>query len=147
MLVLILALALQLPPPQPDCPARITNLWLKADYRQLPHAEMQIQNKSNHSIKLVEYQLDTYDDERRVFLARYYLAVGCCYEAGFPGKPVGPGQTKYLWGGIGRILASMYAGTVADKLMLSRTVINVIHYDDGTTWERQGWRKEPNPNQ
>ena len=147
MLALILALALQPPPPQPDCPARITNMWIKGWHSEGSHAELQIQNKSNRVIKSIEYQLDTYDDERRVFLARYYLTVGCCYEAGFPGKPVGPGQTKYLWGGIGRILAATYYDTVAGNLMLSRTVINVIHYDDGTTWERQGWRKEPNPNQ
>lgn len=151
MLALILTLALvpQLPPPQPDCPVRVIQLWIKGgagyDYKNA-HVELKLQNDSGKTIKAVEFQLDFYDTERRVFMSRNFLKVACCYDAGFPGKPVEAGQTKTLWGAVSTRLNVLYGGYVADTEGLRRTVINVIHYADGTKWERKGWREEPNPN-
>ncbi len=150
MVLLLPALATsQLPPPQPDCPIRVMSLWIKGGPGygyQRPHVELKFQNNSDRTIKAVEFQFDTYDAERRVFLSRYFLTAACCNDAGFPGKPAGPGETKTLWGGVSSRLGILYGGYLADTEGLRRTTINVIQFTDGTKWERKGWRDEPNPN-
>ncbi len=133
------------------CPAKIVNLWIHSiiagrDALQQPYADMKLQNNDTRAIKSIEYQIDYNDPYRRVFLARYYFQVG-----GVLGESVGggrksqvkPGTVGSLRGPVGGLFRlNEYIGDSEDKSL----IVNVLHFMDGTKWERKGWKDEPNPN-
>lgn len=142
MITLLLAAALLMPQVAANpCPAEVANMWIKGgrSYGYENHIELALRNKSDKTIESVEFQFERYDSERRVSEPRYYLSVGCCDKAGFKGKPVGPNQTKWLWGRISSTLGFIYGGLLTTGNDIK---INVIHYTDGSKWERPNWRDE-----
>lgn len=151
---LCLILALVQSPPMPAqieaptpslAPARIVRtpyLTRKGFVRSSLHIELQ--NDSARIIESVEIQFDVIDRLRKTLRDRLFLTMDA------------PGMGR--WHGIKPNKSSTIELTVDYEFpdgvgdgygtywCTGCTVINVVHFKDGSKWERKGWRDESNPN-
>jgi len=125
---------------QTDNPIQVTQFRIYGE--RAPYCILSLENKAELPVVAVEFQFDTYDSERRVFRSRYFLQVGKV--PGGLGKPIAPGKARGLQGPVSSRLGFLYGYWTSDG---GDVRINVIHFSDGSKWERKGWKDEPNPNQ
>jgi hypothetical protein len=124
------------------CPVEITRFEIHGGFGERSHyALVRFKNNGSLPVEAIEYQFDTYDNARRLFLARYYLDAGKV--PGGLGKPIAPGKERALQGMVDRRIGFLYGNWMSEGGDIK---INVIHFTDGSKWERKGWREEPNPN-
>jgi len=125
------------------CPAQVTRFEIRGGFEQRSqYALIYLENRGLVAIQAIEYQFQAYDSERRRTRVRYYLDAGKV--DGGLGKPIPPGKTRGLQGMVSQRLGILYGNWSSDG---SDIKLNVIHFTDGSKWERKGWKDEPNPNQ
>lgn len=121
---------------QPDeCPVKVTRFQVDGGFPRLQYVRIYLKNNSLRAVESVEYQFEAFDYERQRTRGRYYLAAGKIVAAS--GKPIQPGQTKSLSSVASSRFGAIYEYRQSDG---EEITINVVHFTDGTKWERKGWR-------
>ena len=106
---------------------------------------IECQNDSTLPVKSVEIQLDIFDSIRRVIRDRVFIDVD--YSYGLVGsKSILPGKSKRTIVHVDYVIPRGVGDGYGTYTCNDCIKINVVHFKDGSTWERKGWRDEPNPN-
>lgn len=122
---------------QPDeCPVTVKRFEVDGGFPKIQYIRIHMKNNSLKAIESVEYQFEAFDYERQRARGRYYLAAGKMV-AWPPSKPIQPGQTKSLSSVASRTFGLLYEYRQSDGEEIK---VNVVHFTDGTKWERKGWR-------
>lgn len=117
-------------------------------YREPTKITAQIRNVDPaRRVKEVEFQFDVIDKLRRVAKERLFIKIT---DYGLGDRTIDVGKTREWKTEIGSATfpegCEIMGIVQGDSECLSKAKINVVHFKDGSTWERKGWRDEPNPN-
>lgn len=104
---------------------------------------IEIQNRTDAPIKSVEIQFEIVDRLRRTTRDRLFIKV---YDWGLGDRSIKPGKSRTFRVPVEYRLPDGVGDGYGTYWCDSCAVINVVTFKDGSTWERKGWRDEPNPN-
>lgn len=139
---------------QSDEPAKIEKFQINVThisgnrrlYREPTKLSADIKNlDSSRQIKEVEFQFDVIDAMRKVIKERLFVKI-----SDIGSRTIEPGKSRRWIAELGDTrfpagcdaYGTLYSGTDC----ISEAKINIVHFKDGSKWERPGWKDEPNPN-
>ena len=135
---LCLVLALTALAQSDECPVKVTRFEVDGGFPRIQYVRIHLKNTDSRAVESVEYQFEDFSYEYQQSKGRHYLVAGKMV-AWPPSKPIQPGQTKSLSSVASRTFGLLYEYRQSRGEEIK---INVIHFTDGSKWERKGWRDE-----